>query len=123
MSTYTAVTAPTQFVESNGVMLRVIKIDEVSTVGSPRAQVPLTSEAGYEQPDRRRPPSPADETENHELRPRVLHKRLWMSGLATLKYIPRSFRVKQVGGNRYMSYSASSKAVAVERLAQKVMPA
>jgi hypothetical protein len=33
MSTYTAVTAPTQFVESNGVILRVIKIDEVSTVG------------------------------------------------------------------------------------------
>src|ERR1700733_3953116 len=43
---------------------------------SPRAQVPLNMAGGYEQRDRRRPPSTDHETENHELHPRVLHKQL-----------------------------------------------
>jgi hypothetical protein len=46
MSTYTAITVPTQFVEANGRKLRVIKIAEVSTVGSPGAQVALNLGGG-----------------------------------------------------------------------------
>jgi hypothetical protein len=38
MNTWTAVTAPRHFVEANGMMLRVAKIAEVSTVGGLQAQ-------------------------------------------------------------------------------------
>ena len=48
-------------------------------------------------------PAQASESKGTNLFRELFASNLWMSGLAIMKYIPRSFRVKQVDGMAFFT--------------------